>query len=376
MTPRVLFDATSLPPRPAGVGQYILNLLAHLARRPEDLDLHVAVKRADVQLVARAAPGATLHETAIIARPLRLAWEQTVLPQLARRIGADLVHGPHYTLPLLPGPAAVVTFHDPTFFTDPELHERSKVAYFRAMTRLATRRAARVIAVSQYARAAAERFSHADPGRIDTVYLGVDVQRYATEGDPDADERLRSALGVALPYVLWIGTIEPRKDLPTLVEAFASLAANTGHRLVIAGQPGWGVDAFETALERSGTRERIVRIGYVTEEQKLALYRGADVLAYPSIAEGFGIQVVEAMAAGCPVVTTTGSAPEEVGADAVLLVRPRDAAQLAAALERVLNDAGTRATLIERGLARARSFDWSRTADGTVGSYRRALGVR
>jgi glycosyltransferase involved in cell wall biosynthesis len=245
------------------------------------------------------------------------------------------------------------------------------------MSRLAVERAARVIAVSRYARGAAERFGHADPARIDVVYLGVDLARYTPGRDREVDELARSELGVSGRYLLWVGTIEPRKDLPTLLEAFASLAAaGMDHRLVVAGQPGWGMGDFELALDRTGTRDRVVRTGYVSEEQKLALYRGAEALAYPSIAEGFGIQVVEAMATGCPVVTTTGSAPQEVGGDAVVLVPPRDATQLASALERILTDPAERATLRERGLSRARSFDWSRTADGTLGSYRRALGVR
>ena len=373
MTPRVLFDATSLPARPAGVGYYVLNLLAHLSRRPDEVDLHVAVKRVDLERVGGVAPGATLHTTALSSRPGRLAWEQTGLPRLARRTGADLLHGPHYTLPLAHGVPGVVTFHDPTFFTDPELHERSKVVYFRTMARLAVARAARVIAVSRYAQAAAERFGRADRARIDVVYLGVDLERYSPDARVD-DERLRSELGVAGPYLLWVGTIEPRKDLPTLLEAFASLTAGGAeHRLVVAGQAGWGLTGFQEALERTGTRDRVVRTGYVSEDHKVALYRGADALAYPSIAEGFGIQVVEAMATGCPVVTTTGSAPEEVGGDAVRLVPPRDHAQLASALEGVLGDAGERARLRGAGLARARSFDWSRTADGTLGTYRRAL---
>ena len=377
MTPRVLIDATSLPPRPAGVGHYILNLVSRLSRRPDDIDLHVAVKASDAEVVRATAPGATLHETGVRSRPARLAWEQTALPRLARRTGADLVHGPHYTLPVLGGTPGVVTFHDPTFFTDPELHERAKVAYFRTMSRLTAERAARVIAVSRYARSAAERFGRADPARVDVVYLGIDLATYTAEpAHMEADDQLRTALGVRRPYLLWVGTIEPRKDLPTLLEAFAPLAGGADHRLVVAGQHGWGVEPFEAALERTGLGDRVIRTGYVTEPQKIALYRGAEALVYPSIAEGFGIQVVEAMATGCPVVTTTGSAPEEVGGDAVLLVPPRDAAQLRIAIERIVGDPAERTRLRDAGRARARAFDWTRTADGTLGCYRRALGLR
>lgn len=374
---RVLLDMTALPAEPAGAGQYVLGLIGGLVGRPGEVELHVAAKARDLPRLRERAPGAVFHGASLRSRPARLLWEQTSLPRLARRLAVRVVHGPHYTLPLrlrLPG---VVTFHDPTFFTNPELHERAKVAYFARMARLGAARAARVIAVSEYARRAAVEHAGADPERVDVVHLGVDHGRYRPEGDAVEDERLRAGLGVRRPYVFWVGTIEPRKDLPSLVAAFASLTrASADHTLVIAGQRGWGEAELERAVELSGVAERILRVGYVSEDEKIALYRRAEALVYPSIAEGFGLPVLEAMACGCPVVTTTGSAPEEVGGDAVEAVAPRDPEALCAAVERVLGDPLRRDALRRAGLERARSFSWERTAAGTVEVYRRvAAGV-
>jgi glycosyltransferase involved in cell wall biosynthesis len=293
---------------------------------------------------------------------------------LARRLRVRVLHGPHYTLPLATRGPSVVTFHDPTFFTNPELHERMKVAYFTRMARAGARRATRVIAVSSYAARGAVRFTGVDPDRVDVVYLGVDLDRFSPARDVSADQDVLARLGVRPPYVFWVGTIEPRKDLPTLIEAFAAVArGGSDHRLVLAGQPGWGSDALEIALARCGIANRVDRLGYVTEDQKLALYRGADAFVYPSIAEGFGLQVAEAMAAGCPVITTTGSAPEEVGGEAVELVAPRDPRAVQAAIERVLAHPDHREALRAKGLERARVFTWADTADRTVETYRRAL---
>jgi glycosyltransferase involved in cell wall biosynthesis len=372
---RVLLDATSLPSKPAGVGQYVLALVSELAARPEEIELHVATKARDRSILFERAPGAVFHSVGLRSRPARLLWEQTSLPRLARRLAVRVVHGPHYTLPFRLSAPGVVTFHDPTFFTNPELHERTKVTYFTRMARLGLARATRVITVSEYARLAAIQQGGGRPDRVNVVHLGVDHGRYGPSGDTAVDERLRGRLRVERPYLLWLGTVEPRKDLPSLVMALASLVREGATQsLVIAGQRGWGSSELERAIEGSGIAERILPVGYVSEDEKIALYRGADALVYPSIAEGFGLPVLEAMACGCPVITTTGSAPEEIGGEAVELVPPRDPEQLRVAIERVLGDPHRRVWLRQAGLERARRFSWERTATGTLETYRLAAG--
>jgi glycosyltransferase involved in cell wall biosynthesis len=184
---------------------------------------------------------------------------------------------------------------------------------------------------------------------------------------------LRRRLGLDGPYLLGLGTVEPRKDLPTLVRAYASLAGELPHRLVLAGLAGWGQGALAAAVADSGVADRVLLCGYLPEADKAALFTGADVFAYPSRYEGFGLPVLEAMACGTPVVTTTGGSLPEVAGDAALLVEPGDPDALAAALAKLAGDPSARQAAATRGRARAAEFTWDGCAAETVAAYRRAL---
>jgi glycosyltransferase involved in cell wall biosynthesis len=359
MTLRVAFDATAIPAQRVGAGVYVAELLCALDRL--DADMHVFVNARDSAEFATSIPNATLHAVRLPNRAARIAWAHYVLPLALRRLRPDVVHGPHYTLPRV-STAGVVTFHDPTFFTMPELHERSKVVYFTRAARKGIDRAARVIAVSEYARRGAVEHGGADPARVDVVFNGVDPARYSP---PATDETVD-------PYILFVGALEPRKDVPNLIAAFAALARNGfAHRLVLAGPPAWGADRVDAAIHRLGVA--VDRLSYVPEDRKIDLYRHASLFVYPTIAEGFGLPVLEAMACGAPVVTTTGSAPEEIAGDAALLVPPRDAYALREAMARVLGDPELAASLRRQGPERARQFTWERTAAGTLDAYRKAI---
>jgi glycosyltransferase involved in cell wall biosynthesis len=263
------------------------------------------------------------------------------------------------------GCPSVVTFHDPTFFTLPQLHERTKLLYFTRAARAGIARAARVIAVSSYARRGAIDHAGADEEKVQVVFEGVDANRYhpaAGASDPFPFE----------PYILFVGTIEPRKDVPTLLAAYQGLVqSGHPHHLVLAGPSAWGAAEVAAGIKRlrSGT---VHQLSYVPEEQKIELYRRASAFVYPSIAEGFGLPVLEAMACGVPVVTTTGSAPEEIVSDAALLVPPRSPEALREAIARALTDERLIADLRRRAVARARSFTWARTAEATLDVYRAA----
>lgn len=370
---RALLDATAIPAQRVGVGHYVVGLVRALGAR-EDLTLDVLASPSHTLDLA-AGSRVRIHPVSHRTRPQRLVWEQTRLPVRVRKLAPDVFHGPHYTLPPSLRCPAVVTFHDPTFYTMPEVHERAKVTYFRRMAKLGVRRAARVIAVSEYARRGAVEHAGAEPDAVDVVRLGVDPSVYHVRGNETVDARLRARVGVDGPYLFWVGAVEPRKDVPSLVEAFAALAGDGApHTLVLAGPPAWGATAVDAAVERSGLASRIVRPGYVSEDEKIALLRGADAFVYPSLAEGFGIQVVEAMACGCPVVTTSGSAPAEVGGDAVEIVPPGAPAALRQAIERVVSDPARAAVMRQRGLERAAGFTWQATAAATADVYRRAAG--
>ncbi len=367
---RALIDATALPSQRLGAGVYTWELIRALTGCA--VELEVIAKSRDAQELSTLGPRIRVHSISAGSRAQRLLWGQTLLPVRVRRIAPDVFHGPHYTVPGGLLCRSVVTFHDPTFFTHPQLHERAKVVYFGRLARTGVKRATRVLAVSRYAARGAVEHAGADPDRVDVVHLGVDDERYQPQSGPD-DRKLRERLGVTGPYVLWFGAVEPRKDVPTLLRAFALSRAAAGCQLVLGGPPAWGAADVDATVESTGLSDRVVRTGYVTEQEKIALYRGSSVFCYPSIAEGFGLPVLEAMACGAPVVTTTGSSPEEVGGGAVLCVPPKNVEALREAIDSVMEDEALRERLRTHGPKRAESFSWQRTAEQTLSSYLKAV---
>jgi len=366
----VALDVSAVPDRPVGAGVYTVALAAGLATAP-GIDLHLVARRGDGRW-ATLAPGATVHSVVPPLRPARLAWEQTGAPRLARRLAPSCWHGPHYTLPLRTPVPTVVTVHDLTFFDHPEWHERSKVTYFRPMIRAAVRRADAVVCVS--AHTAARLRARLDPDApVAVVPHGVDHERFrpAVIAGPDLEALARH--GIVPPFVAFAGTIEPRKNLGALVGAFARIAPDhPGLRLVLAGSDGWGAEAVRDAIARSGAATRIVRPGYLPDDALVALFRQAAVVAYPSREEGFGLNVLEALACGAPLVTSRGSATEEVAGDAALLADPDDETELADGLRRALDDPACAARLRTTGPMRAAEYTWARSVAGHIEAYRRA----
>jgi glycosyltransferase involved in cell wall biosynthesis len=372
---RLVLDVSAVPERPVGAGVYTVNLAHGLAARPE-LELHLLARHGDRDRWADLGPSARVHTDAPARRPARLAWEQLGAPRFARRVAPDVWHGPHYTMPLRLAPPAVVSVHDLTFFDHPEWHERDKVLFFRRMIRASARRARVLVAVSQYT--AARLRAVLNPSvPITVVPHGVDHDRFRPVPTGTAgDVACLRAFGVRPPYIAFAGTLEPRKDVPTLVRAFAIVASDRPDlRLVLAGTDGWGAPAVRAAIERSGVASRILRPGYLPTDAVAALFRGAAAVAYPSLVEGFGLPALEALACGAPLVTTTGSAMEEVVGDAALLVPPGDSARVANALEQLLTDRGLADRLRGAGPRRAAGFTWEASVSGHLETYQLAAGV-
>ena len=212
---------------------------------------------------------------------------------------------------------------------------------------------------------------------IAVVHHGVDHERFTTKGDETTDLAALAAHGIEPPYIAFASTIEPRKNVPTLVRAFARVAASRPElRLVLAGSDGWGAREARDAITASGVATRVLRPGYLNAATIPALFRRAAVVAYPSLEEGFGLPALEGLACGAPVVTSEGSALAEVVGAAALLVPPDDSDALAVAFERILDDSGLREQLRAAGPARAAEFTWKACVDGHVDAYERAAIAR
>ncbi len=304
------------------------------------------------------------------ARPLHALWRRFDHPSLERFVGPiDVVHGTNFVVPPTARAAAVVSVHDLTPVHHPELCNPATLAY-PALIRRALRRGAWVHTDSAFVAAEVVEAFGAHPDRVRTVAPGVPDLPDATVEDAAAVRRRLLPAGAAR-YCLAIGTAEPRKDLPGLVRAFASVAARHGDvALVLAGPEGWGEDELRRALDASPVRHRIARTGWVEPLELAALLRDADVLAYPSRYEGFGFPPLQAMRSGVPVVATAvGSLPEVLG-DGALLVEPGDLDGLAGALGDCLDDEVLRASLVAAGRSWVRRFSWDRCADELEQLYR------
>ncbi len=373
-TPHVLVDATAVPADRGGVGRYVDGLVAALATQVDEGTLSIACQRADAERYGRIAPGARVlpGPAAITHRPQRLAWEQTGLPLLAAQVGAQVLHSPHYTMPLRAGRPVVVTLHDATFFTEPEMHTPMKGTFFRSATRISLTRAARTVVPSKATRDELVRVLEADPTRIDVAYHGVDTALFHPPSEEET-RRVRARLGLDGDYVAFLGMLEPRKNVPALVRGWTAAVADRPEppALVLAGGSGWD-DEVDAAISAVPAHLTVVRTGYLRFTDLPGLLGGATVVAYPSHGEGFGLPVLEAMACGAAVLTTQRLSLPEVGGDAVAYTEPGDAA-IAVALSALLDDGERRARLGAAGLARAHEFTWAASAEAHLTAFARAL---
>ncbi|HUY22218.1 MAG TPA: glycosyltransferase family 1 protein [Acidimicrobiales bacterium] len=389
---RVAVDATPLLGTRTGVGRFCEGALGALATRSDlDVSAFAVTWRRRRRLPPAVPPGVRVHQRAMPARPLHLAWARVGRPGVEWFVGPeDVVHGTNFVVPPCRWAARVVTVHDLTTLRFPELCDRSTLGFPR-LVRRAIAEGAWVHTPSRFVADEVVAEFAADPAKVRAVHHGI-PRPHVFEGAPEAAaEPGRQGAGGAGPhrgaaphlppgvtrYVLAVGTVEPRKDYPGLVRAFAAVAAGRPDvALVVAGADGWGADAFHEAVHASPVADRVLQLGYVSDEALGRWVAGAVVLAFASVYEGFGFPPLEAMAAGVPVVATAAGAVPEVVGDAALLVAPRDVDALAGALARVLDDEGRRAGLVARGRQRAGLFSWEACAAGLAELYADASRAR
>ena len=326
---KVGYDVAPLVLDNAGTARYVRSVLNELRRR-DGVDVHELTW------------GGSGRITAAVRD---VAWYPAALPLQAR--GLDVLHCTTFRAPLRAPVPVVVTVHDLAAIRFPELFTAWTRLYARTLLARVLRSATRVLAVSEFTKRDVVELAGVPEERIDVAYNAADPDVFTSDG-PAADGE----------YVLAVGTLEPRKNLPRLIEATGRL----GLELRIAGARGWG------GVDAGGAHVRW--LGRPDDAELATQLRGALCLAYPSLWEGFGIPVLEAMLCGCPVVTSARSAMEEVGGGAVELVEPKDVDSIASGIERAL---ARRDELRAAGLVRARDFGWAKTADAVVASYRAAV---
>jgi glycosyltransferase involved in cell wall biosynthesis len=364
----VIVDVTAVPANRAGVGRYVDELVAAF-----DRPVTIACRDEDEQHYRAIAPRAVvLPQSGLDQVWRRLLWEQLRLPRVARRAGASVIHSPHYTVPLFTRLRRVVTFHDATFFSDPEVHTRIKRLFFRTWIRLSGRLADAVIVPSRATAVQLARYTGRDADSYAVVYHGVDAAIFHPPTEREVADAA-AALGLtASPWIAFLGTIEPRKNLPALLTAYDELARGWEPSwgalptLVLAGGDGWG-DDIQPAIDRV-TSGAVSRVGYIDLDLVRAYLGGSLFVAYPSLGEGFGLPVLEAMASGAAVLTTPRLSLPEVGGEAVAYSEP-DAPALARAMADLARSPQRRATLGMLGVERAALFTWQACASSHLAVY-------
>lgn len=314
-------------------------------------------------------PAASRVEPCVIPLPrlwthLRLGWELRQRPP-------DLFFTPAHVIPLTHRGPSVATIHDLGYHHYPSSHPRRQLAYLRWSTRHNARASVRVVADSQATRSDLARFDGIDPALIDVVYPGIDPAL-----QPERDGRrlaeVRQRFGISEPYFIYLGTLQPRKNLNRLIDAFA--ASDIPHQLVLAGKPGWLSQPILDAIANLGPAYagRVLLPGFVPNEDKAALISGATALLFPSLYEGFGFPVLEAQACGTAVLCADGSSLPEIAGEAALMVDPLDQDALVAGISTIAADAGLRQTLVQKGFENVKRFNWRDAAGQVLDTLERA----
>lgn len=376
MTPamRVAIDLTALQPEATGVDNYLTRLVIHLGRIDAANRYRIYVNYEDRRRFEGLLPeNFAVVPLSLRPRPVRLLFQQVALPAAARGWEADVVHSPSFIMPFYRGRQRhVLTIYDMTFFSLPEYHTalRRSVYYRRAL--LGSIRRADLITVPS--RSTRDHILQVVRGlpedRIREVIPGIDEEFRVL--DPAEVRRQSRRLGLPDSYILHVGTIEPRKNLPNLIEAYRRLVARTGTdaHLVLAGRLGW---SYEEVLSRMASPElhgRIHTPGYVAQADLPWYYAGAKLFVYPSFQEGFGFPPLEAMACGVPTISSRSSSLTENLDGAAELVLPADVEALSAAMSRLLLDERLRDERRRQGLERSARYSWSETARRTLECYR------
>ena len=372
---RIGIDYTAAVNQTAGIGRFVRGLFRAVIAL-DDQNQYVLVHAAPnngCTIEVPTGPNVTTRELRFRERVMTAIWHRLRIPLPVDLVTGpvDIFHAPDYVLPPVSRGITIITVHDLAFLIHPECADQHLRLFLEHAVPRSAARADYIITDSENTRNDVICLLDADPERVFVVPGGVDPS--FVPADEEAVDRVRCEYKLKLPYVLAVGVIEPRKNFPRLIDAFSRFRVRTGlnYELVIAGGNGWLSDETYREAERSPFSDHVRFTGYVPDQHLAALYSGADVFAYPSLYEGFGLPVLEAMACGTTVVCANTSSLPECAGDAALLFPPDDPDAIAATLERACGDPGLRSDLIRRGEQRVAEFQWERAAERLIEIYQR-----
>jgi len=370
----ILIDFTQIPKQKLGVGVYALNLVRQIAKldlansyyilMQDDEHSLDSLERNNFKLI-------NIQSKIFRIVIFRLLLEQLLIPYITVRKRIDVVHSLHYSFPLLTfGAKKIVTIHDMTFFKFPKYHRVVKRYYFKFFTRLVARLADKIVSPSESTLKDFILWTGAKKEKVSVVHLGG--WDWPMPSFPrERTELIKNKYGINGEYLLFIGMIEPRKNVANLILAFNKfLKVNNSYHLVIVGNKGWGYRQVFNLIDELKLHDKIIFTGFVEEDEKPYIIRGAKIFVYPSIYEGFGIPVLEALSLGVPTITSNVSSMPEVAGGAALLVDPTNVDELLSGIRRLLDDETLYQGLKKKAILQARKFSWRKTAQKTIELYR------
>lgn len=370
---RILIDFTQIPVQKSGVGVYALNLISMIHKLDNSNFYFILAQDDDSSIdCIKNMNYRILKVKSRIFRKFffRAILEQVYIPYLVFKYKIELLHSLHYSFPLFAKTKKVVTIHDMTFFKFPKSHVPLKNYYFKLFIYLATFATDKIITVSRSTRNDfLERFK-INESKISVVYHGKTAD-FHTGIEKRLIETVKFKYGVKKEYFLFIGTIEPRKNLKNLIIAFDKFyKKNKSYLLVISGKKGWYYSEIFDLINKLGLKEIINFTGYIEEKEKPYLISGARIFIYPSIYEGFGIPVIEAMSCGIPTITSNISSLPEVAGEAAFFADPSDPEDICKCMEKLTEDTETYNALVKKSLKQAAKFSWENTATKTINIYK------
>jgi glycosyltransferase involved in cell wall biosynthesis len=370
---RIAFDGTTLTPGRTGVGYYTEHLLQHLAREVEATgDELVVVSNQPIDTEQPLPPHVRVH--AGHRFPIRIGWMQLRAARALEALAPDVAHFTNGMVPAGSAVSTVVTIHDMSLRLYPQCHPIRRLLLNRPLMQVAMRRASAIVTVSHSTRRDLLRLHALSPDRVSVVHEAASPA-FRPIRDRVRLDTIRAKYGLPDRFILYVGTIEPRKNLGRLIDAFArARSAGIPHELVCVGPYGWSSRDLAGRIARLGLSSHVHFTGYVPFDDLPVIYNLGEFFVFPSLYEGFGLPVVEAMASGTPVLTANTSSLVEIAGDGAETVDPTNTEALADAIRRLATDEALRRDLAERGWQRSRAFSWSQTAKEMLAVYQRAAG--
>ena len=378
---RIGFDATAALTQGGGIGRYTRDLLAALAEVDHVYHYRIFSARPPLQLPVRNpipdGPRISFRQTILSPRWLYRLWYRLRLPIPVQLFtgSIDLFHSPDFVLPpVLGGVPTILTVHDLSFVHYPETFTPALVGYLNRVVPWSVHRASHVLADSNATRNDLIRVYKTPAEKVTVLYSGVHENFKPVTSDQEL-ARVRDKYGLGdEPYIFTVSTLQPRKNHQMLIRAYQPVASESTYNLIIAGGKGWLYEQMLDEVERQNLTDRIRFIGFVDDDDLPALYSAASIFVFPSLYEGFGLPVLEAMACGTPVIASNASSLPEVAGDAALLVDSQDEKAWTESMLRLIDDVGLRVRLVASGFRQSRRFQWQNSARQLLELYRQLLG--